>query len=370
MRLITISLFALTAVLLSGCPSGDEGGKKGGARAFPVQVEEIKGTKVEYSVSAVGSVNAFEEVLVTARVQGVVEKVLFREGDTVSEETTLVEIEPARFEYQHQAAIAAHQRAEAELKEAREGLERREKPTGERPGIFSKEEIEAWRTKVSVAQANERERAAQLQQAALDLQHSKPTAPMAGVIQERLVQTGQWVQPGTVIARLLRRDPMLLRFSVSEDEARFLAHDMEARFTVRGASKEYRADIIHVAASADRITRMVQVTAEVHEEGSEELTPGAFARVTVPVGGRENAPTVPETAVRPSEKGFLVFVVKDGKAQQRVIEIGLRTPDGRIEVRNGLETGEIVVVRGAEALRPGVDVAISSEVPGAPEARP
>ena len=250
------------------------------------------------------------------------------------------------------------------------GLERRQKPTGERPGIFSKEEIEAWRTKVSVAQANERERSAQLSQAALDLEHSQPTSPMTGVIQERLVQTGQWVQPGTVIARLLRRDPMLLRFSVSEDEARFLEHGMPARFTVRGVSQEYVADIIHVGASADRVTRMVQVTAEVGKDKAEDLTPGAFARVTVPVGGRENAPTVPETAVRPSERGFLVFVIEDGKAQERVIEIGLRTPDGRIEVRKGLEIGEQVVVRGAEALRQGADVAVTGAAPSEPEAQP
>lgn len=369
MRLITIAACALV-VALAGCGGEEEGAGKGGPRAFPVQVEQLHGRKVEYSVSAVGSVNAFEEVLVTARVQGVVERVLFREGDKVTEETVLVEIEPARFEYLHQAALAAHERAGAELKEAKEGLERREKPSGDRPGIFSKEEVEAWRTKVTVAQANERERSAQLEQAKLDLAHSKPTPPMGGVIQERLVQTGQWVQPGTVIARLLRRDPMLLRFSVSEDEARFLEQGMEARFTVRGASQEYMADIIHVAAAADRLTRMVQITAEVRPERAEELTPGAFARVTVPIGGREKAPTVPETAVRPSEKGFLVFVVKDNKAHLRVIEIGLRTPDGRIEVRKGLEPGETVVIRGADALRDGADVTVTTENVGAPEAQP
>jgi membrane fusion protein, multidrug efflux system len=370
MRLITTLLPGLLLLTLAACNGDDTGGGKSGPRPFPVEVEEIKGRQVDYTVSAVGTVSAFEEVLVTSRVQGVVESVLFREGAEVTTGTVLVEIEPARFEHLHAAAKAAHERAQAQLKEAEEGLERREKPTGERPGIFSKEEIEAWRTRVLVAKANERERAAELAQAALDLEHSKPKPPMAGVIQERLVQTGQWVQPGTVIARLLRRDPMLLKFAVSEDEARFLETDMPTKFTVRGASQVYMADIIHVAASADRVTRMVQVTAEVRAEDAAQLTPGAFARVTVPIGGRSDAPTVPETSVRPSEKGFLVFVIEDGKARQRVIEIGLRTPDGRIEVRKGLEPGETVVVRGAEALREGADVVVTSGGPGAPEVRP
>lgn len=363
-------LLAVTSVfLLAACGGGDSGGGKGGGpRAFPVQVEEIKGQRVEYVVSAVGSLAAFEEVLVTSRVAGVVEKVLFREGDKVATDTVLVEIEPARFKHLHNAAKAAHERAQAELKEAKDGLERREKPSG--GGIFSKEEVEAWRTKVAVASANEREKSAQLSQAALDLEHSQPKPAMAGTIQARLVQTGQWVQPGTVIARLLRVEPLLLNFAAPEEEAAALKPGMAARFTVSGAMQNYGAKVVHVAAYADRQTRMVQVIAEVDSADAGKLTPGAFVRVTVPVGSRDNAPTVPETSVRPSEKGFLVFVVEDGKALERVIEIGLRTADRRIEVRSGLKTGEQVVVRGAEALRDGASIAIISGQQGTPGAQP
>src|SRR5690606_15926706 len=137
---------------------------------------------------------------------------------------------------------------------------------------------------------------------------------------------------------------------------------LPARFTVRGGAKEYAATLIHVASAADRATRMVSVTAEVTGEDAQEITPGAFTRITIPTGGREAAPTVPETAVRPSERGFLVYVVDDeGKAMSRVIETGLRTGQGRIEVRAGLELGERVVVRGAEALRDGASVRIVGE---------
>lgn len=371
MARITAALGTLALLLvITGCGGGEQGSSKAGARAFPVQVEEIKGERVEYIVSAVGSVAAFEEVLVTSRLSGVVERVLFREGMQVTPETMLVEIEPARFQYLHDSAKAAHERAQAELKDARDGLERRENPAGDKPGIFSKEEIELWRTKVAVAQATERQRAAELAQAELDLQHSKPRPAMAGTIQARLVQTGQWVQPGTVIARLLRIDPMLLKFAVPEDEAGSLKTGMSARFTIRGQVQEYRASLIHVAAYADQTTRMVPVVAEVNKADVPGLTPGAFARVTVPVGSRESAPTVPEAAVRPSERGFLVYVVEEGKAVERVIEVGLRTASGRIEVRTGLKLGEQVVVRGAEGLRNGAEVAIISGVQGTPEAQP
>jgi multidrug efflux pump subunit AcrA (membrane-fusion protein) len=87
-----------------------------------------------------------------------------------------------------------------------------------------------------------------------------------------------------------------------------------------------------------------------------ELRPGAFAEVTVPVGESSGAPVIPQTAVRPSEKGFLAFVVENGAAVERVLELGLRTADGRVEVKSGVKPGESLVVRGAEALRDGVPV--------------
>jgi multidrug efflux system membrane fusion protein len=103
---------------------------------------------------------------------------------------------------------------------------------------------------------------------------------------------------------------------------------------------------------------MVQITAEIDKQDLPHVIPGTFAIVTVPVGSRADAPTVPETAVRPSEQGFLVYVLSEdkGTAHATVIEIGLRTADGRIEVRSGLKPGDEIVVRGAESLRDGVPV--------------
>lgn len=365
---MALALMIATVLALASCGGDDEGAGKPRSKSFPVETEIIEGREVQYIVTAVGSVQAFEEVLITARVQGVIEKVNFREGQQVTPETVLCEIEPARFQYSYDAAKAAHDRAVAELKDANEGLKRREDPKSD---LFSKEVVETWRTKVAIASANEREKAADLSRSELDLKNALPTAPMAGVVQSRLVQTGQWVAPGTVIARLLRRDPMLLRFAVAEDKAGQLKPGMGARFTIGSDSREYKATLTHVAASADQTTRMVLVVAEIDSGDAAGLTPGTFIRATVPVGSRENAPTVPETAVRASEKGFLVYVIQDGKAHQRVIEIGLRTNDGRIEVKAGLEVGEEIVVRGAEALREGVDVKVVASGEGfSPEARP
>jgi multidrug efflux system membrane fusion protein len=247
-------------------------------------------------------------------------------------------------------------------------LKRRETGTatpGERPSIFSKEEVEVWRTRVNVAKANEAERKAELDRAALEYENCYIKAPVPGVIERKMVQLGEWLQPGRQIALIVKTDELLLRFFVPEDEAISLKTGMAAHFTVLNASRTYEAKLIHVAAYADQTSRMVEVIAEVSKVEDGNLTPGAFARVTVPFGSNDNAATVNETAIRPSERGFLVFVIgEDNKAHEREIETGLRTADGRIEVTKGLKVGEKVVTAGAEALRDGADVSISSESEG------
>jgi multidrug efflux system membrane fusion protein len=219
---------------------------------------------------------------------------------------------------------------------------------------------------VAVASADVAERRSALELAQLNLRDAFVRAPVAGIIQTRTAQTGQYVQPGTVIATLVRREPLLLRFQVPEQEAAPLAPGQRATFTVAGGDRAYQAELTHVAAQASQATRMVELTGRIDDPNRGELRPGAFAEVTVPVGGAGDSPVIPQTAVRPSERGFLAFVVEEGVARERVLELGMRTTDGLVEVRAGLRPGESLVVRGAEALRDGAAVKIQEAGTAAP----
>jgi multidrug efflux system membrane fusion protein len=103
---------------------------------------------------------------------------------------------------------------------------------------------------------------------------------------------------------------------------------------------------------------MVPVVARVDDPARGALRPGTFAEVTIPIGSRAHAPSVPQTALRASERGTLAYVVENGVARERVVEPGLRTESGLVEVRRGLEAGETLVVRGAEALSDGARVRV------------
>jgi RND family efflux transporter MFP subunit len=399
-------------------PSASAAGKK--AITFPVAVKPVEARAVDYVISAVGSIEAFEEIQVTARVAGAVERVRFQEGDRVKAGAALVEVEPERFQIAARSARATLERAEASRKDAELTLSRREKLVAE--GVASSEELDEARTRVATTTAEVSQARASLALADLNVRDAYVRAPASGVMQTRTVRTGQYVQAGAVLATLVQRDPLRLRFEVPEHEAREVKRGMKSRFTVRGVDGERLATITHVAEEASEATRMVPVIAVVDEASdtlgparglatprpaepssaeahspraavdlrappdvgastsqAEGFGPGAFAEVRVLVGSKRDAPVIPQAAARPSARGYVAFVVEEGVAKERLLELGLRTVDGRVEVRSGLAPGEKLVVSGAEPLRDGATVRVdtgprpagaSSTEAGAPQAAP
>ena len=345
----------------SGGRSGGGGGGPGGRGPiqFPVEVAPVEARDVEYVVNAVGSVEAFERVQITARVAGAVERVLFTEGQAVKKGDVLAEIEPARYAIAVRSAEASLAKAKATLTEAQAGAQRRAAVNEASPGLLPAEQLETYQTRARTAEAEVASAKAMVDQAQLNQRDAYVRAPMDGVLQTRTVQTGQYVQPGLVMATLLRREPLLLRFNVPEADVTRILPGMPARFTVRNGGGRFTAKITHVAAAADDASRLVPVTAEVSGEEAKTLRPGTFATVSVPVETRGGSPVVPQTAVRPSERGFLAYVVEGNKARERVLELGMRTAEGLVEVRDGLKAGEVLVVRGAEALRDGAAVRVA-----------
>jgi multidrug efflux system membrane fusion protein len=352
------------ALGLTGCstsPSSANADQRGQRRPlqYPVEVIQVEGRNVEYSVSAVGSIEAFERVQVTARVAGVVERVRFAEGDVAKEGQVLVEVEPERYRLAVEEARAGLQKAEVGQTDAETGLKRREALAKKDPGLMREEELAQYRTSLGVATAEVASRRAALALAELNLKYALVQAPVSGVIQTRTVQTGQYVPAGTALATLVRRDPLLLRFQVPDRDSKRLKPGMKASFVVGDTSRSYTAAITFVADFANETSRMVPVVARVEDEDREVLRPGAFAQVRIPIGTSSGAPVIPQTAVRPSERGFLAYVVEGEAARERILTLGLRTLDGLVEVRSGLQPGETLVVRGAEALRDGAPVKIS-----------
>lgn len=374
MKLVTVWILALAATAAPACSSsksgspqagvgGRRGGTGGGKLQYPVDVVKLESRQMQYSVNAPGTIDAFQQVQITARVSGAVDKVNFVEGQQVKEGDVLASIESDRYAIAVAQARASLAKAEAEQKSAQAALDRRLAAQKESPGLVPGEEIEQKQTAVDTAKADVLAAQQALQVAQLNLRDSQVRAPAAGIVQTRTVQLGQYLQPGAVLATIQQRDPMLVRFQVSEKDAPRLKPDMPLQFQLEGvSSRTFTATIKLVAGSADPTTRMVPVTAQVDETAHQYyLRPGTFAQVTIPIGTARPGIVVPSLAVKPSEKGNIVYVVDDKSiAHERVVEEGMHTPDGGVELKQGVSSGETLVVRGIDPLSDGAPVKVNS----------
>ena len=333
--------------------AGGDGGR--GGLAFAVDLVTVERRKLDYVVTAPGTIEAFEHVQITARVAGAVDKVSFREGQEVKAGDILVTIDGERFRLAVNSANAQLMKTQAAQKDVEAQVARREGASQSNPGLIPGEELETYRTKVLTAKADTAVANEAVKVADLNLRDSAVRAPIAGTIQTRTVETGQYVQTGYVMATLLKSDPMLLRFQVEPSEAPRLKPGMPVGFTMRETQRAFTAKISLVAGAADLTTHMVGVTAQVDAADNHTywLRPGSFCDVALDVGAQREAAVIPRTATRATDHGFVVYIADGDVAKEVPVTLGMNTKDGWVEVRSGLAGGESLVVRGAEALTTG-----------------
>jgi RND family efflux transporter MFP subunit len=362
-------ILALTA--LACCSKSDApgpGGRGGGKLAYPVDVAQLAVRHMQYTVNEPGSIEAFQEVQITARVAGALDKVLFVEGQEVKAGEVMAMIESERYSVAVEQAKTAVAKATATEKAAEAALNRRLEAQKESPGLVAGEEIEQKQTAVDAAKADVDAAKEQLHVANINLRDSSVRATIGGVIQSRKVQQGQYIQPGVVLATITQREPLLVRFQVTEQDAGRLHNDMPVLLQLREAKRTYNGKITLVAGTADTTTRMVPITAEVDKHDSTDhshwLRPGAFCEVTVPVGDARDGIVVPSLAVQPTEKGSVVYVVDERGDKHivhaRVVQLGMHTSDGGVELTRGVSAGETIVVRGIDPLSDGAPVKVNS----------
>jgi len=327
--------------------------------AFAVEVLRVDAKPRELAIAAPGVVDAFEHVQVTARVSGVIDKVNFVEGQEVKRGQTLAIIDSRRYALSVSSARAALAKAQATAADVQQSLKRRETASETNPGLVPGEEIETFRTRLRTAQADADQAGEALKLAQLNLEDSQVKAAAEGVIQTRNVQTGQYLQAGAVIATLLQRDPMLLHFNVTTAEAPRLKIGMPADFNLKESQQAYTAKITLVGGSADPESRLVPITAEIDSARKFWLRPGSFATVSVKLTSQRQFPMIPQSAARPSDRGFVAFVVEGDTAHEKVLELGMHTADGWVEVHDGLDVGDQIVTRGVEALAEGTKVQVT-----------
>ncbi|MCE7889440.1 MAG: efflux RND transporter periplasmic adaptor subunit [Sorangiineae bacterium PRO1] len=188
------------------------------------------------------------------------------------------------------------------------------------------------------------------------LQKTRIRAPFAGRVGLRRVSVGAWVTPETLLTTLSDTSRLKVDFALPERYAPDLRVGHEFFFRVAGRAERFKGQVIAIEPEIDRATRSVSVRGLTENPG-DVLASGGFANVEVPIGADKPVLTVPAQALVPSVKGHGVWVLADGKASLRPVEIGQRSADD-VEVVSGLSAGETVLVNNLLRLREGAPVTL------------
>lgn len=341
-------------VSLAGCSKPAPGSGPVGARKPRVNVAPVGRGPVSYEIETVGSFEAEEEVSVAAAVPGIVTKVLFKEGDQVTPETVLCTIDEERYALEEARAKADRARAAADLDKARNAYEQR-LPLKQ---YLAEEELREFKAALDRGGADLERAEAELALAVKAHRDSSVRPPRAGIINSKNVATGEYAAAGRLIAKLLDVSALYVRFAVPESESLRVKKGVKISLTARITGRTaLAAEVYWVSQVADPRTRSVECKARLLEPPA-ELKPGFSGLVKIVLEERAAALLVPSTAVLPTERGFVAFVVEEGKAKERKLRLGVRTLDDTWEILDGLKEGESLVVRGGSIVQDGRDVEV------------
>ncbi len=365
------------ALLLSAC-SGDKAAQPAAAapQALPVTVIEVAPTQAPLVVEAVAQAEGAREVEVRARVSGILEKWLFREGEPVKAGQMLFRIERAPFE------IALAQ-AKARLAEAQAVEEQTAREAQRLTGLvdekaISQKEFDDARSASAVARAAVKSAEAAVREAELNLSYTQVSAPVAGVTGRAHRSEGSLVNTGSdsLLTTIAQINPIWVRFSLSDND---LAGVPGGRAAVRsfrevelqlpdGSILPQRGRINFSASRIDPALGTLEMRAEFANADAVVL-PGQFVRARVIAGERDNVFLVPQAAVTQTESGPVVMLANaEGKVEPRPIKLGQWQGKDWV-VTGGLQAGDRVIVDNLIKLRPGAPVAPRAAGEAAPPAK-
>ncbi|MFQ5634277.1 MAG: efflux RND transporter periplasmic adaptor subunit [Gammaproteobacteria bacterium] len=332
------------AAVLSGCGGSEPQGPAMmfGGGPVAVIVTEVAAQNYVDRFTALGTARANESIEVTSRISSIVTGIHFEEGQRVAAGDLLVELDNAEI----RADLA---RAEASLRQKRSQF-KRSRTLGE-TRVVSDAELEQLEAGVLMAEAEVRGAAARLE-------NSYVRAPFSGTVGLRRISLGDLVGPDTIMTTLDDADTIKLAFTIPETFLSSLEADMpiEARSNVY-PDRTFVGAVRTIDSRVDAVTRSLTVIA--HLPNDENLIrPGMFLTVAVEKE-RDNVLLIPEEALVPRQGRQFVFVIEDGKAVERQVELGARAP-GLAEVRRGLAPGDTIVTEGTQKVRNGAAVEIVS----------
>jgi membrane fusion protein (multidrug efflux system) len=354
MRALVSTLFVCLALV--ACKKPDEGKAEltAAKEEAPIRVETAKVEQrpmPEYLVIT-GTLRANQESEVAADAAGKVTRTFVERGQTVTVGDPLVVLDSRGASISAHAASAQSQLAHAQLEQARKECERVK--ALKETGAISQAEYDRVTSQCQTTQFSAAAAQAQSQSAQKIVGDAVIRAPFTGIVGERYVNVGQYVQPSTRVVSLYEPDPVRLELTLPEANAGAVKPDMPVLFQVATYGDTVFQGAVKFIAPNIRPTTRDLVIEAVCPNTDGRLKPGMFAVAKLQVG-ESPAPVVPVTAVVRDAEKARVYAVVAGHAHERVVQLG-GDREGLVAVLVGVKPGEVVVIKPVPGLRDGVAV--------------
>jgi RND family efflux transporter MFP subunit len=329
-----------------------------------VQVADVIQQDVPIYSEWVGTLDGFVNAEIRPKIEGYLQKQLYRDGAFVRQGDVLFEIDPRQYQAALDQAMGTMGRAEATLFKARNDVQRYT-PLVAQKAVSQQELDNAVAAEMESTAALESAKA-NVQQARLNLTWTRVLSPISGVVGIAKSQVGDLVTPQTVMTTVSQVDPIKVIFNISEKEYMRYADQINQPPDSRregvlelvlddGSIYPRKGKVITVDRQVDVRTGTMTVKGAFPNPGN-LLRPGQYAKVRAALETERGALLVPQRAVSELQGSYQVGVVgPDGKAEIRVVQPGPRV-DSLWVIRKGLNPGEKVIVEGLFRVRPGMVV--------------
>jgi membrane fusion protein (multidrug efflux system) len=391
MKIIALaSAVAVATLMLSACGTDGKAAqtKQPTVDAVPVEVAAAARTPISANYSGTASLVADHEAQVVAKTTGVLKKIYVEEGDTVKAGQLLAEIDESDARSKLNSAEAQMHKSEATFAHAEAAIPKQLIP-----------QFEYEQDKYDL-----QDKRAALETARLQLEYTRILAPVDGIIAERSVKVGNMMQANQNVFKIVGMDPLQAVLNVPERQLGILKANQAVQLEADALpGKTFTGTILRIAPVVDSTSGTFRVTTQFHDKTG-LLKPGMFARVDIVYDHREDALTIPRSALIEEDGETAVFVVEkapppkpvaqkadankdvakndtktDAKpvtnalppdtlvAHRRLVKVGYSDGD-HVEIRGGVDEGARVITVGRNAVRDGTAVQVIGDAPAKPQA--
>lgn len=362
-------LLPLTAALLLGFWPGlpAHGQDRAG---IPVTIVTPVREDVPILARSIGTVQAFQSVVIRARVDGTLDKVLFTEGQQVKPGDVLARLDPRPYQAMLDQAIAKRAADEALLENARSDLLRYTDLA--QIQVASRQRLELQRANVAQAEANVHGGDASIAAAQLNLSFTQITSPIEGRVGLRQLDPGNYIRTAdpasTGIVAIAQIHPIALIYTLPQDTLPQVQRAMRGgKLQVFAYSSDDRTELsegelLTIDSAIDASTGTIKLKA-VFANTDDNLWPGQFVNVRTRLDIRRDALTLPSAAIQRGPAGLYVFRIEpDSTAALQAVDV-VQDDGHTAVVAKGLKGGEHIVLAGQSRLSIGAHVAAAEAKP-------